>query len=1068
MSGANTPSARPPDLGRRSHAVFISYASENQVIAEAICASFEAGDVRCWIAPRDVKGGRAYSGQITQAIREARVLLLVLTQASNRSKHVLREVERAAHCQNHLLTFRVEPITPADDLAYFLGADQWVDGFRPLPPSQHFPTLLQHARALLKDSPRQLEAEDTEEATLETFAHFRILRHPDGSLFRLGKGGMGVTYKAIDTVLNRPVALKVIAGQLLQSPQAKHRFLREAQAAALIHHPHVATIFQFGEEQDAYFYVMEFVEGEDLERYIARQGPVSPATALRVALQVAQALEAAQARQLIHRDIKPSNIMAIANRSGTLDVKLIDFGLAKGAGTESLDAAKITRTQDFVGSPAFASPEQCEAKKLDVRSDIYSLGVTLWYLLSGKRPFSGSVGEVMVAQIIKPPPFDQLAQVPEPVISVLRRMLEKSPNDRFQTPAELQEAVEAAATRLSAEFGAVPERILTEPAPGENVALPSEEQKEDLEPIARATLNSPLFDNYLAAQTETLLADRYRLMSEEREGNGGRLFRATDEQNPTNQPAEVGIKLLHPGIAADPALLDLLENELGVIRQAAHPHLVRYYRLERPSEGPCVVREWVHGFALYDLLRWRNSLHLAEMRALLDPLAETLDYVAGQGLGLVDVSVRKILVVCPVGLQGFETLAKGDAEGFSQCLLKLNPLSVAPLLFRSRNGWDRQTIVPASRVLSMTQAEAGILGTKAVRLYGRLVYELLGGRAPARRIDAQTYTPLPVLDQSSNEILRHACVSGEGKFRTCQEFWSALNDSIATRARLSSNAGSASAEPPVARVPPAPVAAPRPKRSILVGTIIGALFIVALGIAGAIRWRTTTRETQASSVPILTPSPIASETPPVTLATPTLAPTTPAPSPVAVATPIVSATPMPSVALTTLTPSLTPTPSPVVVTTPKPTPISVTTPSPELAVVAPTPPSRPVSQPTEQPATGKFDGLWSVTLETHDYKDPVTGAVAKGYQIYFPATIKNGVLHAEYNVNSHFEISGKIDPDGNAILHLAGTTGPQQYSMNNARPGTPYSYDISAQFKGNRGTGRRIGPRVGIFDFIRK
>jgi serine/threonine protein kinase len=270
----------------------------------------------------------------------------------------------------------------------------------------------------------------------------------------------------------------VIAGQLLQSPQAKHRFLREAQAAALIHHPHVASIFQFGEEQDAYFYVMEFVEGEDLERYIARQGPVSPATALRVALQVAQALEAAQARQLIHRDIKPSNIMAVANRSGALDVKLIDFGLAKGAGTESLDAAKITRTQDFVGSPAFASPEQCEAKKLDVRSDIYSLGVTLWYLLTGKRPFSGSVGEVMVAQIIKPPPFDQLTQVPEPVISLLRRMLEKSPNDRFQTPAELQEAIEVAATRLSAEFGAVPERIITEDMPGERVALPGENQEE--------------------------------------------------------------------------------------------------------------------------------------------------------------------------------------------------------------------------------------------------------------------------------------------------------------------------------------------------------------------------------------------------------------------------------------------------------------------------------------------------------------------------------------------------------------------------------------------------------------
>ena len=140
---------------------------------------------------------------------------------------------------------------------------------------------------------------------------------------------MGVTYKAIDTTLDRPVALKLIAADLLKSGKAKQRFVREAKAAAKIVHPNVATVFQFGEEGDAYFYAMEFIEGEDLERYVHNRGPLSPRDGLLVIHQVAQALEAAQSHQLIHRDIKPGNIMTRANRLGDLEVKLIDFGLAR-------------------------------------------------------------------------------------------------------------------------------------------------------------------------------------------------------------------------------------------------------------------------------------------------------------------------------------------------------------------------------------------------------------------------------------------------------------------------------------------------------------------------------------------------------------------------------------------------------------------------------------------------------------------------------------------------------------------------------------------------------------------
>jgi serine/threonine protein kinase len=1076
MNQGHSPGAGQPETPKLPHAVFISYSSEDKVTADALCAALEAENVSCWIAPRDVAGGRPYSGQITQAIRESRVLLLILTGASNRSKHVLREVERAAHCQNHLLTFRVEPIAPGDDLAYFLGADQWVDGFRPLPPSQHFPALVQHTRKLLQSSVAEQEPEEQSDPAPETFAHFRILRHADGSLFRLGKGGMGVTYKAIDNVLNRPVALKVIAAELLRSPQARARFLREAQAAALIHHPHVATIYHFGEEEDAYFYAMEFVEGEDLERYVGQRGPLAPATALRVVLQVAQALEAAQARQLIHRDIKPGNIMAVANRAGTLDVKLIDFGLVKGAGPETLDAARITRTQDFVGSPAFASPEQCEAKKLDIRSDIYSLGVTLWYLLSGKRPFSGSVGEVMVAQIIKPPPFDQVTHLPEPVLELLRRMLAKSPDDRFQTPPEVQDAVETIAARLASEFGAVPERIVAEADPEKNKSRnDGASQKESAvaaEPVLLATLASPLFDSYLGVQVGAQVGGRYRLVEEEREGNGGRLFLAQDEKASGGQSPEVGLKLLHPGITADPALIDLLENEIGVIRQATHQNLVRYFRLERGAPGPFLVREWVHGFLLYDLLRWGRSLSATELESLLGPLAATLDFVSDNGLGLVDVSVRKILVTCPkeIAREDFPALARGNAQDWKRCTLKLNPLSLAPLLFRSRNGWDRQTVVPTSRVLSMTQAEAGIRGNKAVRLYGRLVYELLSGHASTRG-ESQTYTPLPELDQAGNETLRRACVAmGSGTaYRNCQEFWNVLKENITAAGRPTSVPVSPPATPAPSALPPPPAPAPPPKRRLMIGAILGGALISALAIFGAIRFggsRTTSVVTPIPSVAIVTPTstPVVPATPPpsVAIATPTPVPTASS-SPVAVATPtptpIALATPPPSVAIATPTPAPTASSSPVVVAPPTP---------------PPTIPSPTVETTKEEPANKTFDGIWSVTLNIHDYKDPGTGAVAQGYVSYFAAKVKNGVLHGELGTRgaaAFFEINGKIEADGTAILHLNGIRGAEKYNMsvggeNHGRSGTPYAFDLTAQFKGRRGTGKRIGPRIGIIEFV--
>ncbi len=269
------------------------------------------------------------------------------------------------------------------------------------------------------------------------FQHFEVLRKEDGSPYELGHGAMGITYKAFDTNLRCHVALKVIKSAYLNSETARQRFLREARAAAALRHPNVATVFHLGSEAENYFYAMEFIDGETVEAFIKREGAVPTLMALKIAAQVARALGAAQKQGLVHRDIKPSNVMFVREEGGEIAVKVIDFGLAKDANAEGEDSATLT-TGGFLGTPHFASPEQLEEREIDVRSDIYSLGVTLWYMLSGKTPFSGSTAQVMSQHLHRDPPFGTLHEQPASVVDLLRHMIAKNPHDRPQTPADLR------------------------------------------------------------------------------------------------------------------------------------------------------------------------------------------------------------------------------------------------------------------------------------------------------------------------------------------------------------------------------------------------------------------------------------------------------------------------------------------------------------------------------------------------------------------------------------------------------------------------------------------------------
>ncbi|MGD8816401.1 MAG: serine/threonine-protein kinase [Acidobacteriota bacterium] len=270
--------------------------------------------------------------------------------------------------------------------------------------------------------------------TGRTLGGYRILR-------KLGQGGMAVVYKAHEESLNRVVALKVIAQHLAEDEQFIARFQREAQAAAQLNHPNIVQIYAIGEDQGVHYFSMEFVKGRSLAEIIEEEGFMPAGRALPIIAQAAEALAAAHEAGIVHRDIKPANIMVDGNGR----VKVADFGIAQMA-----TATRMTQSGILVGTPEFISPEQCRGEKLDGRSDIYSLGVTLYQLLVGRTPFEADTPAALVFQIIEGP-IPQVGElnptVSQDVRDIVAKMMHTDRNQRYQSAEDLAHALRAADTQ---------------------------------------------------------------------------------------------------------------------------------------------------------------------------------------------------------------------------------------------------------------------------------------------------------------------------------------------------------------------------------------------------------------------------------------------------------------------------------------------------------------------------------------------------------------------------------------------------------------------------------------------
>ncbi len=250
----------------------------------------------------------------------------------------------------------------------------------------------------------------------------------------LGQGGMGVVFRAHDPMIERDVAVKLLSEEWSADERAVQRFLVEARSAGKLGHPNTVAIHELGQEGRSYYLVMEYVTGGAVEETLAEKGAYSVAEATQIAADACKGLAAAHAVGLVHRDVKPANLL----RSEDGTIKVADFGLvkAKGAGTPS-----ITSPGQIMGTPHFMSPEQCESRPVDARSDIYSLGATYYSLLTGANPYADtdSAMQVMYAHCNAetPNPRDFDARIPAACAAIIARSMAKSPDDRYQTAEEM-------------------------------------------------------------------------------------------------------------------------------------------------------------------------------------------------------------------------------------------------------------------------------------------------------------------------------------------------------------------------------------------------------------------------------------------------------------------------------------------------------------------------------------------------------------------------------------------------------------------------------------------------------
>ncbi len=584
--------------------VFISYCQPDRAVADAVCAGLEGAGIPCWIAPRNVRPGENWGRSIVKSIAASKVMVVVFSSHTNESPHVMNEIERAVSHRMVILPFRIEKVQPSEDLELFISSRHWLDAFElPLDPKiAELVSAVQNVLGVPATPPAPTPpspppaavpapaAEHAEPAKPAVpgelcYHHFVVLRREDGSYWELGRGAMGITYKASDSRLRRTVALKVVSPDRLATGSAREKFLLEAQATAALQHPNIASIYYFGEQEGSCFYAMEFVGGETLEELVRTRGPLRAEDALSVISQAAAALGFAHETGLVHRDVKPSNIMVTTRPDGSLSVRMIDFGLAAAAGGDQV-------SENFEGTPLYSSPEQLDHAAPDARSDVYSLGATLYFALAGRPPYEGTYAQIASSQLMQPFPAENMGHTPPAVVALVARLMDRDPANRPQSGGDA---------------------------------------RSDIETLLR---------NYLMAGQQTAMewmASRFSSINRVGAIDGGSLYKVSSG---AEECAVMAFDTSGRGLA----MADQVAAVAPQIKSLSSPAVRRIVDVAKVKDGLILVTEWMSGTRLLSVLRVRRVLPAAEASPVLTPLAAALDEAAAVGLPLPQLSLREILL----------------------------------------------------------------------------------------------------------------------------------------------------------------------------------------------------------------------------------------------------------------------------------------------------------------------------------------------------------------------------------------------------------------------------------------